>query len=70
MLIGLSGRYFSKTLPDSNKKDYQAPNATAISVDSEGMLAASGSEHLPVVPDPGIPAANERQFAWDGNYWE
>lgn len=30
-----------------NKKDYQAPDATAISVDSEGMLAASGSDTSP-----------------------
>lgn len=53
-----------------NKKEYQAPNATVISVASEGMLAASGSDHIPVNPYPDIPAANERQFAWDGNYWE
>ena len=52
-----------------NKKDYQAPNATAISIDSEGMLAASGSEHIPVNPDPDIPAANERGFASHGDYW-
>ena len=53
-----------------NKKEYQAPNATTISVASEGMLAASGSAHIPVNPNPDIPAVNERQFAWDGNYWE
>lgn len=53
-----------------NKKEYQAPNATVISVASEGMLAASGSDHIPVNPYPDIPATNERQFAWDGNYWE
>ena len=53
-----------------NKKDYQVPNATVISIDSEGMLAASGSKHIPVGPTPDIPAANERQFARDGNYWE
>lgn len=53
-----------------NKKEYQAPNATAISIASEGMLAASACDHIPVNPNPDIPASNERQSAWDGNYWE
>ena len=54
-----------------NKKDYQAPNATVISIAAEGMLAASSNiDKIPMDPNPDIPAANERQFAWDGNYWE
>lgn len=52
-----------------NKKEYQTPNATAVSIATEGMLAASGSDHIPVNPNPDIPAANERGFAWHGDYW-
>jgi hypothetical protein len=45
------------------------PNATVLSFSTEGMLATSSTDRIPVEPTPGIPATNQRDFTSYGDYW-
>ena len=52
------------------KKVYVSPTIQQIFFESEGMIAAS-SDKVPVDPNqPGIPAANKREWPWSNNAWE
>lgn len=52
-----------------NKKQYLAPKAAVLSFAAEGMLAASNTDRIPVDTNPATPAANQRDFASHGDYW-
>jgi hypothetical protein len=49
---------------------YSKPSMQEILLESEGMIAAS-SDKVPVDPNqPGMPAANKREWPWSNNAWE
>lgn len=52
------------------KKHYCKPESVIQDILLESMLATSESreEYVPIVPNPGTPAANSRRDTW-GNLW-
>ena len=52
------------------KRNYIKPETIAISLQTEGMVAVSTGE-IPVNPDPGTPATNEKEADyWGDTAWD